>query len=402
MTTVEMTVVFLLLLLALRVSLKYFKEKGSPSNHPSSPSQQVKNSPTAPHIVKGRQGEEEIYQDLLKLEGYFKILRNLYFIKENGDITEMDLLLLHPSGIYVFESKNYSGWIFGSEYQKKWTQTLSKGRGGVSKQSFFNPIIQNKVHIKALQYYLAENCPDVYSYIVFGNRASLKQISLKSNQHQVIKREDLLHSLSMQIEAAKTRGRLLTPQEIDRLYRSLRPLTQRPEKLKQEHIQQVRTKVKSEEYRKLEPIEPISPLEKPISKEEIAQAQSTPATPPQMKSELDSSSQTPVLEKSDQIDKEIREEENPAPPAEEKPEVPDLVALLKASLEQEEAFEREQARQQAQQEEENKEGQERNCPRCQGQLILRTANKGAKAGQQFLGCSNFPKCWYKEDLPVQD
>ncbi len=36
------------------------------------------------------------------------------------------------------------------------------------------------------------------------------------------------------------------------------------------------------------------------------------------------------------------------------------------------------------------------CPKCGGSLILRTAKKGSNAGNQFLGCSSFPKCRYTE------
>ena len=38
------------------------------------------------------------------------------------------------------------------------------------------------------------------------------------------------------------------------------------------------------------------------------------------------------------------------------------------------------------------------CPRCGGQLVLRTAKKGEKAGNQFYGCSSFPKCRYIRNL----
>ncbi len=34
------------------------------------------------------------------------------------------------------------------------------------------------------------------------------------------------------------------------------------------------------------------------------------------------------------------------------------------------------------------------CPRCGHKLVLRTATKGANKGNQFWGCSNFPKCRY--------
>lgn len=38
------------------------------------------------------------------------------------------------------------------------------------------------------------------------------------------------------------------------------------------------------------------------------------------------------------------------------------------------------------------------CPRCGGQLVLRTAKKGENAGNQFYGCSNFPKCRYIQNI----
>lgn len=32
------------------------------------------------------------------------------------------------------------------------------------------------------------------------------------------------------------------------------------------------------------------------------------------------------------------------------------------------------------------------CPKCGSKMVLRTASKGANAGNQFWGCSSFPKC----------
>lgn len=48
----------------------------------------------------------------------------MYVPKDDGTTTEIDLIMLSPMGIYVFESKNYSGWIFGNEKSRYWTQTL--------------------------------------------------------------------------------------------------------------------------------------------------------------------------------------------------------------------------------------------------------------------------------------
>ena len=112
--------------------------------------EQTKNSYLSVLFDKGRLGEFYTYKDLKPLDGYKRYLFNLYIPKDNGETTELDVVLLHESGIYVFESKNYSGWIFGTETQKYWTQTLPAGRGRSLKNKFFNPIMQNKGHIKWL------------------------------------------------------------------------------------------------------------------------------------------------------------------------------------------------------------------------------------------------------------
>ena len=38
----------------------------------------------------------------------------------NGKKTEIDVLMIYKSGIYVFESKNYGGWIYGDQYEDTW------------------------------------------------------------------------------------------------------------------------------------------------------------------------------------------------------------------------------------------------------------------------------------------
>ena len=97
----------------------------------------------------GRFGEYLTYKYLQSLTGYKRFLFNLYIPKGKGETTEIDVLLLHESGIYVFESKNYSGWIFGTETQPYWTQTLPGKRKNVHKNHFYNPILQNKAHLKS-------------------------------------------------------------------------------------------------------------------------------------------------------------------------------------------------------------------------------------------------------------
>lgn len=115
------------------------------------------------HSVKhdiGRYGEYLTYKYLKQFESNgAKFLFNVYIPKENGETTEIDVLMICSNGIFVFESKNYSGWIFGSESQKNWYQTLPSGRGRSHKEHFYNPIMQNRSHIKYLKAFLNKEIP---------------------------------------------------------------------------------------------------------------------------------------------------------------------------------------------------------------------------------------------------
>ena len=32
------------------------------------------------------------------------------------------------------------------------------------------------------------------------------------------------------------------------------------------------------------------------------------------------------------------------------------------------------------------------CPKCNSEMVLRTAKKGANAGNKFWGCAQYPRC----------
>lgn len=193
-------------------------------------------------LDKGKSGEYKIYNSLSGLPGYKKFIFNCYLPKYNTETTEIDIIMLHRTGIYVFESKNYSGWIFGNEKQENWTQTLYVKYKGTQKNHFYNPILQNNGHIKWLKYHLKEYYKaKYYSYIVFGNDCELKKITITSNQHTVIKREKLFSSILSNIENADL---CLTENEIDNIYNRLYKYTQTNLTQKQTHSQIIKSKYK--------------------------------------------------------------------------------------------------------------------------------------------------------------
>ena len=279
------------------------------------------------YFDKGKLGEYLIYKRLKSFEeNGAKFLFNVYLPKEDGSTTEIDVLMICLKGIFVFESKNYSGWIFGSEEQRNWTQTLPKGRGRSQKQQFFNPIIQNKGHIKHLRNFVGENVI-MKSLIVFSERCTLKNVTIKNRDIKVANRDRIVLIVSEmynQMQAGE-----LSEDDINRIYEKLYPFTQLESELKERHIHNIQQKKKST-------------IEEPTMMEE--------------ETEQNLQKEAIVIEEENCFAKENVEEKN----------------------------------------------EEINiCPKCKGQLILRTARTGKRAGSQFWGCSNYPKCRYIRNIDME-
>ncbi|GAA0365925.1 hypothetical protein GCM10008932_17640 [Alkalibacterium iburiense] len=185
---------------------------------------------------KGNYGEFLTYYTLEQLPIPKKLLSNAYIPKEDGSTSEVDLIMLAETGIYVFESKNYSGWIFGNEKYKQWTQTMPNGQ----KFKFFNPVWQNNAHINAIKKYSGLTDRDLFqSYIIFSERCTLKDITIHSPRIKVMKR-NRLHSIIKQdiMESEK----VLSLQEVLTLFNQLNKHTLADEQTKRAHIERVKLK----------------------------------------------------------------------------------------------------------------------------------------------------------------
>ena len=189
---------------------------------------------------KGRYGEYLTYK-LLKSQEKMgsKFLFNVYLNKEDGDTTEIDVLLIDKDGLFVFESKNYSGWIFGNEHQKMWTQCLPQGKNSAAhKEHFLNPIFQNKLHVSTLKKVLNREYP-IYSVITFSERCTLKNIEISDPMVRVINRYQVASAVR---SLSNNSRKQLTQQEIDSIYSALYPFTQVSSEVKRKHIEKINEK----------------------------------------------------------------------------------------------------------------------------------------------------------------
>ena len=120
--------------------------------------------------VKGRIGERAVRSVIGKdLDEETYIEFHDLIIPSRSGTTQIDHIYVSVFGIFVIETKNYTGWIFGSEKQSKWTQVVYK-----QKHYFQNPLRQNYAHIKALSELLKLPEEKFHSMVVFLGDCELK------------------------------------------------------------------------------------------------------------------------------------------------------------------------------------------------------------------------------------
>ena len=107
--------------------------------------------------------------EALKELSYIRTISNVY-VENNGNYTEIDVIALTDKGIYVMESKNYKGWIYGRADDTNWTQCFKNGE----KYKFYNPVKQNEGHINKLSQYLGIERNKMFSFIIFSDLCTLK------------------------------------------------------------------------------------------------------------------------------------------------------------------------------------------------------------------------------------
>jgi restriction system protein len=98
----------------------------------------------------------------------YHVLKNVTLPTDDGT-TQIDHIIISKYGVFVVETKNMKGWIFGSQNQKVWTQQIFK-----DKSKFQNPIHQNYKHVKTLESLLELTEEQIFSVIVFVGNSKFK------------------------------------------------------------------------------------------------------------------------------------------------------------------------------------------------------------------------------------
>jgi len=98
----------------------------------------------------------------------YHLIKNVTLPTEGGS-TQIDHIIVSVFGVFVVETKNMKGWIFGSANQKTWTQKIYR-----HSSKFQNPLHQNYKHLKTLESSLGISGDFLRSVIVFVGNSTFK------------------------------------------------------------------------------------------------------------------------------------------------------------------------------------------------------------------------------------
>ena len=119
---------------------------------------------------KGKVGEKVVARKLDSLpKNQYRVLNNVTIPTPQGS-SQIDHLVVSVYGIFVIETKNYNGWVYGGEHSEYWTQNIYG-----NKYQVYNPILQNAGHVRALRRVLKDYEPlPILPIVAFSGKADIK------------------------------------------------------------------------------------------------------------------------------------------------------------------------------------------------------------------------------------
>ena len=155
--------------------------------------------------MKGVLGEYRVSRRLNKLASRYegKVFNDVIIPGDNNRTSQIDHILITPYGVYVIETKNVAGKIYGKEDDQYWTQSLAFGR---TKNKLYNPVKQNfthiyrlkelletKVHLESIVVFINADISDVDSEAVYTLKELKRLISKKSEKKYTSKQVEAVY-----------------------------------------------------------------------------------------------------------------------------------------------------------------------------------------------------------------
>ena len=135
--------------------------------------------------AKGNEGEKTVHRllSVAFLKNQATIFSNV-LLKGKFGSAQLDHVIITQKAIYVIETKNYSGLIFGKVDDREWV--VAYGR---RTKRFYNPLWQNERHVQVLRALVLNEATREYSVVsvvVFSDRATLRLEEGTTAHHRVV------------------------------------------------------------------------------------------------------------------------------------------------------------------------------------------------------------------------
>lgn len=140
--------------------------------------------------LRGVWGEYRMFVAASRVLGRKGWLFHLYLPKPDRATTEVDAVLVHTSGIYVFECKNLRGIVRGDATDEVFTVTSPNGHS----YDLYSPILQNETHCAQVRTQLPRAL--IHSIIVFGKDVTPDGVPAIAGAHTICTIQDLKQTLA--------------------------------------------------------------------------------------------------------------------------------------------------------------------------------------------------------------
>lgn len=173
---------------------------------------------------KGDFGENAVAKALGGTVSGKQYLINDLLFEVSGKSCQIDHVFINRNGVWVIETKNYAGTIYGEDSYREWTQAL-----GDAVHTHQNPIKQNQTHIYRLKEYL-DTSEYFFNAVVFLDRADLTNV-----------KSDCVFSIhELQTIKERDTGITLSKEQMESYYKKLSELKNNSTVTMTEHIENIR------------------------------------------------------------------------------------------------------------------------------------------------------------------
>lgn len=149
--------------------------------------------------IRQRWLKYQVRKQLMKLPTENIEVIHDFMIPTAQGLCALDAVVIAPQGIFLIQTVNYVGKIYGNDWKKKW---LQKTRFG--KQTFANPFYQLHTDGVELERILALNHDDFIAITVFPRGAKL----------EVLGQQQTIHAKQLATVIQEQQEQLVTPEEI--------------------------------------------------------------------------------------------------------------------------------------------------------------------------------------------